>query len=241
MTLETSPTTAALDDALVKAQSQIKNASKDSVNPHFKSKYADLASIWEACKEALAKNNIAVTQWPVASEDQKLHLITRISHKGEFMQGRIAIPMDKQNAHGVGSAITYAKRYALAAALGVADEDDDGNAASKKVRPHADFVAEAQKDGLISGDPDKSQYEVDKQKKAIAAGWKVTNTTTKGQISQVVDYLNMAPSAIAVNTILKANADVIAAAPTRDDIVASADDLLRFFNEQATGAAGSPV
>jgi hypothetical protein len=69
----------------------------------------------------------------------------------------------------------------------------------------------------------------------------VTNTTTKGQISQVVDYLNMAPSAIAVNTILKANADVIAAAPTRDDIVASADDLLRFFNEQATGAAGSPV
>ncbi len=118
----------------------------------------------------------------------------------------------------------------------------DDNRYVQKLKAEFDMVAEAKKDGLLANpDDERSQYEVDKQKKAIAAGWKVTNTTAKGQISQVVDYLNMAPSAIAVNTILKVNADVIAAAPTRDEIVASADDLLRFFNEQATGTAGNAL
>jgi hypothetical protein len=127
-----------LDDALVKAQSQIKHASKEGINPHFKSKYADLGSVFDACREALTKAGIAVTQWPAASDDGKLHLITRLSHKGEWMQCKMGIPMDKQNAHGVGSAITYARRYALSAALGiVADEDDDGNAAVAKPKVQA--------------------------------------------------------------------------------------------------------
>jgi len=165
-TLETSPSTAALDDALAKAQGQIKNASKDSLNPHFKSKYADLASIWEACKEALVKNQIAVTQWPIASDDSKQHLITRLAHKGEWMQARISIPMDKQNAHGVGSAITYAKRYSLAAALGVADEDDDGNAAIKSPakRQTEAYAAEAVADGLAKDTT--STYDATKETKA---------------------------------------------------------------------------
>ncbi len=136
--LETSASTAALDDALVKAQSQIKHASKDGINPHFKSKYADLGAVFDACREALTKAGIAVTQWPAGSDDGKLHLITRLSHKGEWMQCGMSIPMDKQNAHGVGSAITYARRYALSAALGiVADEDDDGNAAVAKPKTQA--------------------------------------------------------------------------------------------------------
>ncbi len=132
-TLETSQSTAALDDAIGKAQAQIKNAAKDSVNPHFRSKYADLGAVFDACREALTKASIAITQWPVASDDGTQHLITRLAHKGEWIQCRCAVPMDKPTAHGMGSAITYARRYALSAALGiVADEDDDGNAAIGK-------------------------------------------------------------------------------------------------------------
>jgi hypothetical protein len=113
VTLETSATTGALDEALAKAQGEIDIASKDSVNPAFKSKYANLTSVWEACRPALAKNSIALTQWPLASADNRLHIITRVAHKGEWMQARFSIPVDKANAHGVGSAITYAKRFTL--------------------------------------------------------------------------------------------------------------------------------
>jgi len=130
---KTSDTTAKLDAALAKAQSQIDSASKDKVNPAFRSKYADLTAVWEACREALTTNGISVSQWPVHSEDSRLHLVTRLACDGEWMMCEFSIPADKQNAHGYGSAITYAKRFSLAAAIGVvADEDDDGNAASSK-------------------------------------------------------------------------------------------------------------
>lgn len=128
---KTSDSTAKLDAALAKAQSEIQSANKDKVNPAFKSKYADLSAVWEACRESLTKNGISVSQWPVHSEDNRLHLVTRLACAGEWMMCEFSIPADKQNAHGYGSAITYAKRFALAAAVGiVADEDDDGNAAS---------------------------------------------------------------------------------------------------------------
>jgi len=131
--LETSITTAALDEALAKAQGEIEVAGKDKVNPAFRSRYADLTSMWNAARPALAKHCISVTQWPLASTDNRLHIITRIAHKGEWMQARFSIPVDKGNAHGFGSATTYAKRFTLSAALGiVADDDDDGNAAAHK-------------------------------------------------------------------------------------------------------------
>lgn len=128
----TSEQTDKLDAALAKAQSQIDSASKDKVNPAFKSKYADLTAVWEACRAALTGNGISVSQWPVHSDDTRLHLITRLACEGQWMMCEFSIPADKQNAHGYGSAITYAKRFSLAAAIGVvADEDDDGNAASR--------------------------------------------------------------------------------------------------------------
>ncbi len=173
-TLETSQTTAKLDDALLAAQMGFKNAAKDSINPHFKSKYADLGSVWDACRQALHENHILVTQWPIASDDNKAHLITRLSHKGEWMQGRIAIPMEKASAHGAGSAITYAKRFALAAALGiVADEDDDGNAASTASRT-ASNASRAIKETAAdiaqqNGGETRSTYQIAKDKKLTPA------------------------------------------------------------------------
>lgn len=129
----TSETTGKLDAALAKAQASVQAALKDKVNPAFRSKYADLSAVWEACREALTDNGVNVTQWPLHSEDNRLHLVTRLGCEGEWMQAEFSLPVGKQDAHGYGSATTYAKRFALAAAVGVvADEDDDGNAASSK-------------------------------------------------------------------------------------------------------------
>jgi hypothetical protein len=131
--IETSNDTAKLDEALAKAQGEIAAASKDSTNPAFKSRYADITSIWEAARPALAKHGISVTQWPVHADDTRLHIVTRVAFKGEWIRAHFSIPVTKNDAQGYGSATTYAKRYALAAALGVvADDDDDGNAASQR-------------------------------------------------------------------------------------------------------------
>jgi hypothetical protein len=130
---ETSPTTEKLDAALAKAQGQIKAALKDANNPFFKSKYADLSSVWAACQGPLTENGISISQWPCHSEDGRLHIVTRLAHAGEWMRANFSVPVKDQTAQGFGSAVTYARRYALAAAVGVvADEDDDGNAASGK-------------------------------------------------------------------------------------------------------------
>lgn len=129
--IETSETTAKLDNALAKAQGEFSAAIKDSNNPAFKSKYADLSSVMEAIRPALAKHGISLTQWPVHSTDNRVHMVTRIAHDGEWMRGTFSIPCDKQNAHGYGSIITYLRRYCASTCLGViTDLDDDGNAAS---------------------------------------------------------------------------------------------------------------
>lgn len=127
----TSPETEKLDAALAKVQGEVDAAAKDSTNPHFRSKYADLSSVWAACRAALTKHGVSVTQWPVASEDGCLHLITRVACEGQWMCSELSLPVTKADPQGFGSAITYARRYGLAAAIGVvADDDDDGNAAS---------------------------------------------------------------------------------------------------------------
>jgi len=129
---ETSPSIAALAAALAKAQGSIKAAVKGRENTHFKSKYADLAAVWEACREALTQNGLAVVQSPGEIADGRMHMTTMLLHSsGEWMRGDLAIPLgNKLDAQGYGSATSYARRYALAAFVGVASDDDDGNAAA---------------------------------------------------------------------------------------------------------------
>lgn len=119
--------------ALAKAQSEVKAALKDSKNPHFKSSYADLTSIWEACRTALTKNGLSVVQRTDFSEAD-VWLETMLLHSsGQSIAGRYPLRPQQQTPQGYGSALTYARRYALAAMVGVvADEDDDGNAASAR-------------------------------------------------------------------------------------------------------------
>src|SRR5687767_7386817 len=93
---ETSESTAKLDAAMAAAQGEIEVASKSSVNPHFKSHYADLTEVWEACRAALQKHAISVTQWPVHSEDGRLHIVTRVAHAGEWLRAHFSVPVQKQ-------------------------------------------------------------------------------------------------------------------------------------------------
>src|SRR6266508_2062060 len=124
---ETSQSVGALAAALAKAQAEIEGASKDRVNPHFKASYATLASVWDACRSALAKNGLAVVQSPV-SEGSTVTVYTTIMHaSGEWMRSALSASARDGTPQSIGSAITYLRRYSLAAMVGVAPEDDDGN------------------------------------------------------------------------------------------------------------------
>ena len=119
--------------ALSKTQSILKGALKDSNNPFFKSKYADLASCWDACREPLAANGLSVVQMPCNDTPDSVALETILMHtSGQWISSVFSMPVSKHDAQAVGSAITYARRYALAAVVGIAPEDDDGNLASGK-------------------------------------------------------------------------------------------------------------
>jgi hypothetical protein len=130
--MNSSQTIAALAASMAKAQAAIEGATKDSLNGHFKSKYADLASVVDAIKRPLAENGLAYTQ-VLHDAESAAKVETIIMHaSGEWLSnGVFSVPVDKNNAHGYGSALTYARRYSLSAAFGVAPEDDDGNAAAK--------------------------------------------------------------------------------------------------------------
>lgn len=120
-----------LATALAAAQAEMKNATLNKVNPHFKSKYADLAMIRDTVTPALTKNGIAVVQG-TDTEDNTIVVFTRLIHKsGQWIESRFPIPYDKPQT--MGSGITYGRRYTLSAVTNIAaDEDDDGNAANDK-------------------------------------------------------------------------------------------------------------
>ena len=127
-----------LSSALAKAQGALKPAVKDSINPHFKSKYADLASVWEACREPLSSNGLAVVQFPADFQNNVMTLITRITHSsGEWLQQTMTCPVSKPDPQGIGSCLSYMRRYALSAVVGIYQDDDDANSASyaPKERP----------------------------------------------------------------------------------------------------------
>ena len=118
--------------AMCKAQGEISAARKDSKNPFFKSNYADLGSVTEAIRETAVKNDLAYTQTNIP-DDSGIVVVTTIMHKsGQWVRGFLRLPAVKQDPQQYGSAITYGRRYALAAGFGVVQEDDDGNAASKQ-------------------------------------------------------------------------------------------------------------
>lgn len=119
--------------ALVKAQKAFGPALKSSTNPHFKSRYADLAACVEAVIDALNNNGIALLQQTSECADGVIVETMFLHESGESIScGKLHVPASKQDPQGYGSALTYARRYSLMAACGIAPEDDDGNAASRR-------------------------------------------------------------------------------------------------------------
>lgn len=139
MCIKTSESISKISSALIKAQSEIKVAIYDATNPHFRSKYASLGSVVEACKEALNKNKIVFLQGSHADKDlpKMICVTTRLLHEsGEYIEDTIAVPYVQDTPQALGSSLTYARRYGLSALLGiVSDEDDDGNSGSNLPQP----------------------------------------------------------------------------------------------------------
>jgi len=117
--------------ALNKAQAEMSGAKKGAVNPFFKSKYANLEEVIRCAKEPLHNNGLSVSQFPT-TEDNQAGVTTILMHiSGEWLESTLLLACSKQDPQGMGSAITYARRYAYQSVLGIPSEDDDGNSASK--------------------------------------------------------------------------------------------------------------
>lgn len=125
--MQTSESVTKIAPAFLAAQKAITFAAKDAVNPHLKSKYADLPAVIDAVKEALNENGIAFIQTATHSEDSRLHLTTTLLHEsGEWFRDTAVIPVPKQDPQGYGAALSYLRRYSLSAFTGLYQDDDDG-------------------------------------------------------------------------------------------------------------------
>lgn len=206
--MKTSETIGELAEALAKAQGLVTGASKDAENPFFHSKYADLASIYAACRKALTDNALSVVQAPSTSftgepetytyksrsgEERSgvrvpttVTVATRILHpSGEWVEAETSAMLPSADPQAVGSAITYLRRYGLAAMVGVAPEDDDGEATT---RPVPQRPAHVDRDGVIrlpgnekswGGNGGKPLVEVPNSALAAAEKWLREKDATK--------------------------------------------------------------
>ena len=123
---------------MARSVGEITGALKDSSNPFFKSKYADLASCWDACRKQLAANGLSVIQTTEALSGDRLVLVTTLAHNsGQWVRGFLPVLTKDASPQAQGSGLTYARRYALAAIVGLAQIDDDAEAAQARNKPVA--------------------------------------------------------------------------------------------------------
>ncbi len=140
--------------ALAKAQGAIEGAKKDTKNTFFKSKYADLSAVWDACREQLSKNGISVMQFPDYDPETKIVSVeTILAHSGGFEKSfKTRVPTEKTTAQAVGSATTYGRRYAPMAAIGIAPEDDDAESSMGRGEFRKEAESKAEEWGDKRGD-----------------------------------------------------------------------------------------
>lgn len=161
--MNTSDTITKIAPALHKAQEAMLPLVKDSENPFYKSKYADLHAVTEACYPALQSNGIVVVQSNKRLEEA-LIVLTRLIHtSGEWIETECVIPAVKADAQAYGSAYTYGRRYGLQAAVGLAPEDDDGNVATKNAAPKKEAPKMTGNEKIaikLSANPEDKWFEV---------------------------------------------------------------------------------
>ena len=161
--MNTSESIKSIAEALHKAQSEMGGAVKDSANPFFKSSYADLTSVIKAIKEPFSANGLSYTQFPT-SDETSVGVVTRLMHKsGEWIEHSYMLPLVKRDPQSAGSAITYARRYALQSIAGIPTADDDAESAmlrteKSKQDKYEDMIVDlmpsvqAIKDGIATDD-----------------------------------------------------------------------------------------
>ena len=196
--------------ALSVAQAEINPAEKNATNPHLKNKYANISAIYDAVREVLPKHGLCVVQTMLPTDGTRAHVRTILAHKsGQWFASECVMPLDRQGgAQGMGSAITYARRYSLSAILGVvADEDDDGNGAqgrNNKAQIERDRAAAKANNPNPPSDPQRKMFMSMMSKKhngnrdAILDdlskyfGRKIasSNELTKAEISEMIEVLN---------------------------------------------------
>ena len=143
--MKQSETIIKLSSAMAKAQSEMGGAVKDSSNPFFKSSYADLTSVIKAIKEPFANNGLSFVQFPI-NGDHSIGVITRVMHEsGEWLESEYVLPLVKNDPQSAGSAITYARRYSLAAMAGIPAVDDDAEMAMVRGKS---YISDRQYDEL---------------------------------------------------------------------------------------------
>ena len=160
--------------ALVKAQKGFAPALKSSTNPHFKSRYADLAACIEAVIDSLNANGIALIQHTHECESGVTVETIFLHESGETLSaGRLNVPASKQDAQGYGSALTYARRYSLMAACGIAPEDDDGNQASNHATKKPSMTEKAISDHIAAINASES---LESLQSAFKSAWQLAVT-----------------------------------------------------------------
>jgi hypothetical protein len=171
--MQTSEQINELAAALAKAQGKITGAIKDSANPFFKSKYADLASVWDAVRDHLAANGLSVIQSASTTEGGGICVTAMLAHSsGQWVRDTLTLTPKDQSPQAMGSTITYGRRYLLAALTGAAQIDDDGNAASGK------GTVDPRGDALEHADPAKAKQLAEEMKTALALDAEETDIAT---------------------------------------------------------------
>jgi hypothetical protein len=177
--MKSSDSIAGLAAALAKAQGEIQNAAKNAKNPHFKSNYADLAEILNTVRPVLSRHGLSVIQVP-GFDDGAVTVETILAHEsGEWVAGVAAAVPGKVDPQGIGSAVTYLRRYALAAFAGIAQEDDDGQGA---IGPREEMMTDGQKKLLL--DLVKSHVFTDDDRERAR---KQCETLTRAEAIPVID------------------------------------------------------
>lgn len=185
-------------EAFLAAQKELKEAPKDRENPFFHSRYATLSSVWEAAKEALHKHDIAVIQSPDIKDGAMVLITTLVHSSGGSWQSIYPIKTkDDANPQLIGSAVTYARRYALAAMIGVMVEDDDGEAAAAPAREKTAMPNTQTKD---NGESRKTSFFV-KEVKSYQG-------TSKSTGKAYTNYSIVSEDGIVFSTFRKEDADL---------------------------------
>ena len=191
-----------LATALAKAQATMTGALKDSANPFFKSRYADLESVWTACRKALTENGLSVVQ-SASSAGDGVAVTTMLLHSsGQWMRDTLPLHPKDMSPQGIGSAITYGRRYALAAMAGVYQTDDDAEAAHGRGKQQEEGFSETEVKLLASNfkaalklENDQKIFEVhqtaNSNQELYSAAWSLLSAPERREIKAAIERIKV--------------------------------------------------